>query len=66
MAKATEDPAQANSTTKSEELLLSADRRALIALRKTELADELKLRCISHTGTTDELVRRLIEDNKRQ
>ncbi|KAH7983709.1 hypothetical protein HPB52_013800 [Rhipicephalus sanguineus] len=41
-------------------------RRALSTLKKTELADELKLRHISHTGKMDKLVTRLIEDNKRQ
>ncbi|KAH7983407.1 hypothetical protein HPB52_011663 [Rhipicephalus sanguineus] len=66
MAEATEHPARAYSTTTTEDLLLSEDRRALSALKKTELADELKLRRIPHTGRKDELITRLIEDNERQ
>ncbi|KAH7955436.1 hypothetical protein HPB52_000880 [Rhipicephalus sanguineus] len=66
MAEATENPARAYSTTTTEDLLLSEDRRALSALKKTELADELKLRRIPHTGRKDELITRLIEDNERQ
>ncbi|KAH6948388.1 hypothetical protein HPB50_023895 [Hyalomma asiaticum] len=70
MAQAT-DHAQAYSTSTTEELLrrqalLSEDRRALSQLKKTELADELKLRHISHTGRKDELTTRIIEDNERR
>ncbi|KAH6919610.1 hypothetical protein HPB50_029402 [Hyalomma asiaticum] len=70
MAQAT-DTAQAYSTSTTEDLLrrqtlLSDDRRALSQLKKTELADELKLRHISHTGRKDELITRIIEDNERQ
>ncbi|KAL1445300.1 hypothetical protein MTO96_029256 [Rhipicephalus appendiculatus] len=66
MAEATENPAPAFSTITTEGLLLSKNRQALSALKKTELADELKLRRIPHTGRKDDLVTRLIEDNKRQ
>lgn len=48
------------------DLLLSEDRQALSALKKMELADELKLRRIPHTGRKDKLVTRLIEDNERR
>ncbi|KAH6924150.1 hypothetical protein HPB50_012817 [Hyalomma asiaticum] len=70
MAQAT-DHAQAYSTRTTEALLrrqtlLSDDRRALSLLKKTELADELKLRQISHTGRKDELITRIIEDNERR
>ncbi|KAL1467830.1 hypothetical protein MTO96_041887 [Rhipicephalus appendiculatus] len=66
MAEATEDPAQAYSVTTMEDFLLSENRQALSALKKMEVADELKLCRISHTGRKDELVMRLIENNERR
>ncbi|XP_037523560.1 uncharacterized protein LOC119400571 [Rhipicephalus sanguineus] len=66
MAKATQNFAQAYSTTTTEELFLSVDIRVLIAAKKTELASELKLGRIPDTGGKEELVRRLIADNERR
>lgn len=63
------DNTQAYSTNTTEDvlqwqMLLSDDRKDLSQLKKMELVDKLKQHHISHMGRKDELITRIIKDNK--